>query len=285
MNNVLNFLRDVFLSIFGKFVDPDALWKWLIALLPRLVGALLIFGLGWWLSGIIANIFTRGMERTKVDEGVRTFLNSCIKIVIKIIVIITTLATLGMNVTTLVAALGTAGVTIALALKDSLSNFASGVLILFNRTFKVGDFIEINGQTGTVRRIELMFTTLATADNKRLVIPNSVITANMIVNYTAKSVRRLDLNVGVAYGSDILVVKKAILAALKNCGDVNWDKEPIVGISSFDDSAITFDIKVWVNTKTFNASRYTINENILAELRKAGVEIPFNQLDVHMING
>lgn len=285
MNNVLNFLRDVFLSIFGKFVDPDALWKWFIALLPRVVGALLIFGLGWWLSGIIANIFTRGMERTKVDEGVRTFLNSCIKIVIKIIVIITTLATLGMNVTTLVAALGTAGVTIALALKDSLSNFASGVLILFNRTFKVGDFIEINGQTGTVRRIELMFTTLATADNKRLVIPNSVITANMIVNYTAKSVRRLDLNVGVAYGSDILVVKKAILAALKNCGDVNWDKEPIVGISSFDDSAITFDIKVWVSTKTFNASRYAINENILAELRKAGVEIPFNQLDVHMING
>lgn len=285
MNNVLNFLRDVFLSIFGKFVDPDALWKWFIALLPRLVGALLIFMLGWWLSGIIANIFTRGMERTKVDEGVRTFLNSCIKIVIKIIVIITTLATLGMNVTTLVAALGTAGVTIALALKDSLSNFASGVLILFNRTFKVGDFIEINGQTGTVRRIELMFTTLATADNKRLVIPNSVITANMIVNYTAKSVRRLDLNVGVAYGSDILVVKKAILAALKNCGDVNWDKDPIVGISSFDDSAITFDIKVWVNTKTFNASRYAINENILAELRKAGVEIPFNQLDVHMING
>lgn len=285
MNDVLNFLRDVFLSIFGKFVDPDALWKWFIALLPRVVGALLIFALGWWLSGIIANIFTRGMERTKVDEGVRTFLNSCIKIVIKIIVIITTLATLGMNVTTLVAALGTAGVTIALALKDSLSNFASGVLILFNRTFKVGDFIEINGQTGTVRRIELMFTTLATADNKRLVIPNSVITTNMIVNYTAKSVRRLDLNVGVAYGSDILVVKKAILAALKNCGDVNWDKDPIVGISSFDDSAITFDIKVWVNTKTFNASRYTINENILAELRKAGVEIPFNQLDVHMING
>ena len=285
MNNVLNFLRDVFLSIFGKFVDPDALWKWFIALLPRLVGALLIFMLGWWLSGIIANIFTRGMERTKVDEGVRTFLNSCIKIVIKIIVIITTLATLGMNVTTLVAALGTAGVTIALALKDSLSNFASGVLILFNRIFKVGDFIEINGQTGTVRRIELMFTTLATADNKRLVIPNSVITSNMTVNYTAKSVRRLDLSVGVAYGSDILVVKKAILSALKNCSDVNWDKDPIVGISSFDDSAITFDIKVWVNTKTFNASRYTINENILAELRKAGVEIPFNQLDVHMING
>ena len=285
MNDVLNFLRDVFLSIFGKFVDPDALWKWFIALLPRLVGALLIFMLGWWLSGIIANIFTRGMERTKVDEGVRTFLNSCIKIVIKIIVIITTLATLGMNVTTLVAALGTAGVTIALALKDSLSNFASGVLILFNRIFKVGDFIEINGQTGTVRRIELMFTTLATADNKRLVIPNSVITSNMTVNYTAKSVRRLDLSVGVAYGSDILVVKKAILSALKNCSDVNWDKEPIVGISSFDDSAITFDIKVWVSTKTFNASRYTINENILAELRKAGVEIPFNQLDVHMING
>ena len=283
MKEFWNTIVDFLTKNLGGLIDTDAIWKWLSAALPRIVGALAIFIIGWWLAGCIAHLVTRGMERTKVDEGVRTFLNSCIRIVIKIIVLITALATLGVNVTTLVAALGTAGVTVALALKDSLSNFASGVLILFNHTFKVGDFIEINGQTGTVRRIELMFTTLATADNKRLIIPNSVITGDMIVNYTAKSVRRLDLTVGVAYGSDILVVKKAVTAALKECADVNWDKEPVIGIASFDESAITFDIKVWVNTKTFNTSRYAINENILAQLRKAGVEIPFNQLDVHMI--
>jgi small conductance mechanosensitive channel len=202
-----------------------------------------------------------------------------------VIAFVTALAALGMNVTTLVAAIGTAGVTVGLALKDSLSNFASGVIILFNNTFKVGDFIEVDGHTGTVKRIELMFTTLATADNKRLVIPNSVMTGNLIINYTAKSVRRLDLTVGVAYDSDIAVVHKAIESALKESSHVHLDMKNKIGIASFDDSAITFDIKVWVDTPTYNDSRYEINERILAALNHAGVVIPFNQLDVHMIEG
>ena len=279
-----NFWNNYVVSFFTKYVDFEAAGKWVLSIIPKLIGGLLILVIGWWLAGVIAGIVVRGMERAKVDQGVREFLYSCVKIVIKIMVIITALSTLGMNVTTLIAALGTAGVAIGLALKDSLSNFASGVLILFNHTFKVGDFIEIDGQKGTVRRIELMFTTLATADNKRLVIPNSVLTSDMIINYTAKNTRRLELNVGVAYGSDILAVKKAITAALKSCSNVSWAKEPIIGIASFDDSAITFDIKVWVKTSAFIESQYIINENILAELDKAGIVIPFNQLDVHMID-
>lgn len=283
MQEIRHTVMKLFNDVWENLIDWEELWKWFVAFLPKFIGALLIFMIGWWLSGVIANILTKGMAKAKVDQGIATFLNSCIKVVIKIIVLISALSTLGMNVTTLVAALGTAGVAVGLALKDSLSNFASGVLILFNRIFKVGDFIEIDGEKGTVRRIELMFTTLATADNKRIVIPNSVLTRDMIVNYTAKDIRRQDMTVGVAYGSDILVVKKAILTALKESKMVSWDKEPTIGISSFDDSAITFDIKVWVFTKTFNESRYEINENILAELTKAGIEIPFNQLDVHMI--
>lgn len=283
MQEIRHTVMKLFNDVWENLIDWEGLWKWFVAFLPKFIGALLIFMIGWWLSGVIANILTKGMAKAKVDQGIATFLNSCIKVVIKIIVLISALSTLGMNVTTLVAALGTAGVAVGLALKDSLSNFASGVLILFNRIFKVGDFIEIDGEKGNVRRIELMFTTLATADNKRIVIPNSVLTRDMIVNYTAKDIRRQDMTVGVAYGSDILVVKKAILTALKESKMVSWDKEPTIGISSFDDSAITFDIKVWVFTKTFNESRYEINENILAELTKAGIEIPFNQLDVHMI--
>lgn len=282
MQDIWNTIVKYVSGLSASLVDWEKVWKWFIAFLPKFIGALLVFIIGWWLAGVIANILTKGMERTKVDQGIRTFLNSCVKVVIKVIVVISALSTLGMNVTTLVAALGTAGVTVALALKDSLSNFASGVLILFNRTFKVGDFIEINGEKGTVRRIELMFTTLATADNKRLVIPNSVLTANMIVNYTAKDIRRQDLTIGVAYGSDILAAKKAIMTALQESKMVSWEKQPTIGIASFDDSAITFDIKVWVFTKTFNDSRYEINENILAELGKAGIEIPFPQVDVHM---
>ena len=261
-----DFWNNYIVSFFTKYVNFEAMGKWLLSMAPKVVGALLVFIIGWWLAGIIAHIVVRGMERAKVDQGVREFLYSCVKIVIKIIVVITALFAIG------------------LALKDSLSNFASGVLILFNHTFKVGDFIEIGGQKGTVRRIELMFTTLATADNKRLVIPNSKLTTDMIINYTAKNTRRLELTVGVAYGSDILAVKKAITAALKSCANVSWEKDPIIGIASFDDSAITFDIKVWVKTSAFIESQYIINENILAELNKFGIEIPFNQLDVHMID-
>ena len=279
-----DFWNNYIVGFFTDYIDFDAIGKWMLSIAPKLVGGLIIFIAGWWLAGIIARIIVRGMERAKVDEGVRVFLHSFIKIIIKIIVVITALSTMGMNVTTLIAALGTAGVAIGLALKDSLSNFASGVLILFNHTFKVGDFIEIEGQKGTVRRIELMFTTLATADNKRLIIPNSVITSDMIINYTAKNTRRLELNVGVAYGSDIIEVKKAITAALKACEYVSWEKAPIIGIASFDESAITFDIKVWVRTSAFIDSQYVINENILNELNKAGIVIPFNQLDVHIVD-
>ena len=268
-----DFWNNYIVAFFSKHVDFDAIGKWLLSMTPKVLGALLTLIIGWWLAGLIARIVRRAMERAKADQGVRDFLYSCVKITIKILVVITALSTLGLNVTTLIAALSAAGVAICLALKDSLSNFASGVL----------DFIEINGQKGTVRRIELMFTTLATPDNKRLVIPNSVLTSDMIINYTAKNTRRLELQVGVAYGSDILAVKKAITAALKSYGNVSWDAEPIIGISSFDDSAITFDIKVWVKTSAFIESQYAINENILSEFRKAGVEIPFNQLDVHMI--
>ena len=283
MNEFINLVRETLVNLFGKIVSWEAICEWFLDLLPKLGGSLLVLAIGWWLAGFIAKIISKAMERGNVDLGIRTFLYSCLKVVFKVIAIITALATLGMNVTTLVAAIGTAGVTVGLALKDSLSNFASGVLILFNNTFKVGDFIEVNGQTGTVKRIELMFTTLATVDNKRLVIPNSVITGNMITNYTAKSTRRLDLSVGVAYNSDIAAVKNAVMSALKESEHVHWDNQPVIGIASFDDSAITFDIKVWVDTSTYNDSRYAINERIFDALNKAGIEIPFNQLDVHMI--
>lgn len=283
MSEIWNLIGETLVNIFGKIVSWDAICQWFFDLLPKLGGALAVLAIGWWLSGVIAKVILKAMERGNVDEGICTFLHSCLKVLFKAITIITALATLGMNVTTLVAALGTVGVTVGLALKDSLSNFASGVLILFNNTFRVGDFIEVNGHTGTVKRIELMFTTLATADNKRLVIPNSVMTGNMITNYTAKSTRRLDLSVGVAYNSDISLVKNAIMSALKASQHIHWENQPVIGIASFDDSAITFDIKVWVDTNAYNASKYEINEKILEALNSAGIEIPFNQLDVHMI--
>ena len=280
----MKIFQETIINIFGKFISWDALVQWFFATLPKVIWALVVFVLGWWLSGVIAKFTRNAINRSnRVDAGITTFLYSCIKLVLKIITIITVLATLGMNVTTLVAAVGTAGVTLGLALKDSLSNFASGIMILFNSTFKVGDFIEVDEHIGKVKSIELMFTKLSTVDNKQIVIPNSVMTSSVITNYTAKEIRRLDLSVGVAYDSDMNEVKKAIYSALKESSHVRFDHEPKVGIASFDDSAISVDIHVWVDTDTYSDSKYEINERIFDALCKAGIEIPFNQLDVHMI--
>lgn len=282
MNESVSWLEKTKDYFFSDIISLENFWGVIMKFAPKCIKALLIFAIGWWLSGIVANLIVKAMSRSKVDASIRTFLQSIIKTLCKVVVIIMVLAAIGMDVTTLVAAIGTLGVTVGLALKDSLSNFASGLLILFNRTFKVGDFIEIGGNTGTVKRIELMFTTLATADNKRLVIPNSVVTSSTIINYTAKSQRRMDLSVGVAYESDLKAVHTAITKALEKSEHVHMTPAPAIGIASFDDSAITFDVKVWVDTATFNDSKYWINENIFNELKAAGVEIPFNQLDIHV---
>ena len=164
--------------------------KWLLSIVPNVIGAILILVIGWWLASLLSKYLKKAMTRAKVDAGIISFVYSITKNALRIVVLISTAAKLGVNVTSIIAALGAASVAVGLALKDSMSNVASGVLIIINKLFHVGDYLEVEDLQGTVSKIEMMNTTLTTIDNKTIVIPNSTLTSTSIINYTSQETRR-----------------------------------------------------------------------------------------------
>ncbi len=269
---------------FTKIAGP-AILDWLgtggLALLTGLI--ILFFGL--WISNIIARFIGKALRKSKADAGISGFLTSCVKFVLKLVVIIAAVAAIGVNITSLITALGAAGITVGLAMQDSLSNFASGVLILYNKPFLIGDFVEIDGSSGTVKKIELMHTTLTTPENKELIFPNSRVTANKIINYNRLPSRRLDMTFPVAYGTDVALVKNALLDAAAACPyRAEESDKTVVGIKEFGGSAVVFDLKMWIDTNSYWDSYYFIQEKVCSEFAAKGIVIPFDQIDVHVKN-
>lgn len=259
--------------------------EWLKTAGVSIVTGIIILFVGLWASKIIARVIAKTLRKTKADEGISGFIVSCSKFVLKLVVIIAAIAAVGVNISSIITALGAAGITIGLAMQDSLSNFASGVLILYNKPFVIGDFVEIDGSTGTVKAIELMHTVLNTAENKELIFPNSRITANKIINYNRLSSRRLDLSVPVAYGSDVAQVKDCLMEICMNSPHRLPDKaEPVIGLREFAGSSINFDIKMWISADDYWDAYYSIQEKIYDEFALRGISIPFDQVDVHIKN-
>lgn len=241
--------------------------------------------IGFWIAKIASNIISKTFKKAKSDEAMAGFVVSCVKFAIKLIVIIAAIAALGVNITSIITALGAAGITIGLAMQDTLSNFASGILILYNRPFVIGDYVEIDGSSGTVKHVELMTTTLTTADNKEIILPNSRITSNKVINYTHLEARRLDMQFSVAYGTDAAAAKQAILNVCENSDyRIAEAAAPVVGINNFGSSAIVFDMRMWIKASDYWAAYYDTQEKILAEFARCGIVIPFDQLDVHIKN-
>lgn len=264
----------------------EKLWSsfvsWLLDILPNLISAIVVLVVGWWLATLLSKLVRRGMERGKLDGGIVSFVHSITKNTLRIIVLISAAAQLGLNVTSLIAALGAAGVTAGLALKDSLSNVASGALIIINKPFRVGDYLEVENLQGTVKRIEMMFTTLNTFDNKEIIIPNSRLTANNIVNFTAQATRRLDLTYSVSY-SDNLMQVKALLQKMVDENDlILREPEPLVAIGEHKASGIDVVVKVWCASENYWTLYYQMQEKVKLAFDENGITIPFDQLDVHI---
>ena len=250
-----------------------------------LLTGLIILIIGLWVSNIAARIIGKMLRKTKADAGISGFIISCVKFVLKLVVVIAAVAAIGVNITSLITALGAAGITIGLAMQDSPSNFASGVLILYNKPFAVGDYVEIDGSSGTVKAIELMHTTLVTPEHKELIFPNSRITANKIINYNRLTDRRLDLQFPVAYGSDVETVKKCLLDVCQSSTyRLENGKDTVIGIKEFGNSAIIFDAKMWISANDYWDAYYATQEAVCSEFAKRGIVIPFNQMDVHIKN-
>ncbi|WP_312694382.1 mechanosensitive ion channel family protein [Caproiciproducens sp.] len=250
--------------------------------LPKLAGALLILGIGWWLSNQAVRLMFRAMSRSKTDTGLVTFISSLTRALLKILVCITAAAQLGMNVSSIIAALGAAGLAVGLALKENLSNIACGAQIIFTKPFLVGDYIAYGDTEGTVERIETMFTTLRTFDNKEIVIPNSKITSGVIVNYSAMATRRLDLKYSVGYGEDIAKVKHLLSELIENHPIVLKDPSPLVAVGEHRESAVIVEVRVWCKTEDYLALYFDMQEKVKLAFDEAGIRIPYHQMDVHM---
>lgn len=260
----------------------DVIQQDLVMWSVRVIAAAATFYIGRWISRKLVKAMTLVLEKREVDETITRFLQNLANAVLLVVVIIAALNRLGVETSSMLAVLGAAGLAIGLALKDSLSNIASGVLMVVFRPFRVGDFVETAGQRGKVGKISVFYTELLTPDNKLVIVPNSLVTSGVITNFTADDKRRLDLSIGVAYETELDAAREILLAMLKAHPKVLKDPEPVVGVLGYGDSAINLTLRPWVNAEDTWTATFEINEEIKRTLDRHGIVIPFPQRVVHM---
>lgn len=249
-------------------------FKVAIAIVVAIIGKYLIKFIYRWLKRI--------MTKRGTDASLITFLLSFVKITLYFIVIVTVIGILGVETSSLIAIFASAGVAIGMALSGTLQNFAGGVLILFLKPYKVGDFIEAQGYTGTVKEIQIFSTVINTPDNKTIMIPNGALSTGSINNYSRENRRRVDWTIGVAYGTDFTKAKEAILSLLKADKRIHMTPEPFVSINELADSSVNIVVRAWVDTADYWNVFFEMNELFYARLPESGVDFPFPQLDVHL---
>jgi len=249
----------------------------------KLLIALLIYVVGRRIIRWLTRMLDRGLQSRGVESLLRTFLQRIISITLTVVLLMMVLGQLGVNTASAFALLGAAGLAIGLALKDSLGNFASGVLIILLKPFKVGDFVDIAGQAGSVASVNLFNTELITVDNRVVLLPNSDVMANPIVNFSAKDTRRIDLVIGVDYKDDLKAAQKALHKALEQHAD-RILKEPaaVVLLVELGASSVDFAVRPWCKSEDYWTLRGELMETIKAELEAAGCSIPFPQQDMHV---
>ena len=264
----------------------EAAWPTVFAIVKTIVVILLIWFVGKKLIGLALKITKRALEKGKVDEGVQSFLMSLIRILLYAVLIVVLVSTVGINTTSIITLLGSAGVAIGLALQGSLSNFAGGVLILILKPFKIGDYIVAKGLEGTVTGIDIFYTKLLTTDNRLVVLPNGSLSNSDLVNVSHEPTRRVDLVASVDYGSDIKNVK-SILFDIGNNLEYSFEDEghPVqVYVDTYGDSAINLGLRFWVKAEDYWSAKWEATEQIKEKFDAAGISIPFNQLDVMIKN-
>ena len=249
----------------------------------QIIAAIVILIVGFWLAGIMKRIVRRMLSRTEVDPILVSFTASLTRIAILVFFVIAALGKTGIQTTTFVAVLGAAGLAVALAFQGSLSNFASGVLIIVFKPFKIGDFITAGGVTGGVEAIGIFTTELKSPDNKKIIVPNAKVTGDSITNFSAKDQRRVDMVAGVSYGADLAKVRTVLEGILSEDERILKDPAPTIGVLELADSSVNFAVRPWVKTADYWDVFFDTTEKGKVELEKAGITIPFPQRDVHLL--
>ncbi len=248
----------------------------------RIVAAVAIFFFGWWAAKIIRSIIRKLMERAHVDPTIITFVKNLAYIALLAFVFIAALGKLGIQTASFIAVLGAAGLAVGLALQGSLANFAAGVLLIIFRPFRVDDVIDAAGVIGKVEKIEVFTTQLKTPDNKTIIIPNSKLTADNIVNISAKPTRRVDMTFGVGYEDDLDKVKQVIESVLTEDERILKDPAPTIGLVELADSSVNFAVRPWVNAADYWDVYFDTHEKMKKRFDAEKIAIPYPQRDVHV---
>lgn len=250
----------------------------------RLLLTIILFIVGSRLIKVVRKIVRRSMERTGADMGVIQFMDSLIKLLLYFLLIMFLADGIGVDTTSVMALVGSAGLTIGLAFQGSLSNFAGGVLILLIKPFKVGDYIIYTSGNleGKVTKIEMFYTTLFTIDNKKVVIPNGTLSNSSLINVTAEDKRRIDIVVGIGYTANLKLAKEVCLNLLAAQPAVLQDQNNMVVVDDLADSSVNLKICCWVSAEDYWSTRWELIEKIKLAFDENGIEIPFNQLDVNL---
>lgn len=245
---------------------------------------IVIFIIGHKLIGWVRSLIRRSMEHANTDAGIRQFADSLLKYGLHIMLVVVLANSLGIESTSMAALVASGGMTVSLAMQGSLSNLAGGILILTLKPFVVGDYIieDTHKNEGTVKEIQIFYTKLATIDNKTIVIPNGALANNSLTNVTAKEYRQLDLRVDISYDADLKKTKQLLQGILENDPSVVSDKEINVFVDNLGDSSVVIGLRAWVKTEEYWESRWRILENVKLTLDKNHIEIPYNQLQVHL---
>lgn len=256
-----------------------------IATGPSVIISVIVFIVGMILLTIIAKIFKKALKKTKLDVSLQGFFIKTTYTIGIILLLICALATAGISTTGLIAGFSAAGAAVALALKDSLANIAGGIVLLITHPFVTGDYIEMGDKEGKVSRIDIFQTVLVTNDNKTVVIPNGLLSSDAVVNYTKQEKRRVDIKIPVSYDSNIEAAKKSVLKAAANQEKVLKDAdEPFVRVSEYNDNSVVLDVKVWCKTDDYWDVYYAMTESIRNCFKEDNIEIPYQRIDVCMVN-
>ena len=262
-------------DILEKHVIPGAL---------KLLSAIVIFVIGRWIAKFIVSVLQRVFKRSKVDVTLSDFLGNIVYALLITVVILAALEQLGVETTSALAILGPAGLAIGLALQSSLANFASGVMLILFRPFRVGDFIEAGGTSGTVESITMFSTIMRTGDNKEVTVPNAHIHKGTIVNFSARSTRRIDLVVNIGYDDNIQIAKKVLETILKNEARILAEPEPVIMVLELASHSIDIAVRPWVNSSDYWKVRGDLLEAIKNAFDDNGISIPYPQQDVHVVD-
>lgn len=250
--------------------------------LPSVVGAIIAIFIGLWIIKFVTKKLRKILEKRDVDEAIRGFAISITNILLKLLLFVTIITKLGVETTSFAAIIGAAGLAIGLALQGSLSNFAGGVLIILLKPFRIGDFIEAQGTSGTVKDISLFYTIINTFGNQRVVIPNGQLSNNKVTNYSYEPTRRDSINIGISYGSDITKARQVLLELMGNNKDILKDPEPQVVVTELADSSVNLSVRFWATIDQFWDAHWFVLEHGKIELEAAGIQIPFPQRDVNL---